>query len=101
VLGASGRTARLIAKRLHERAVPLVLVGRDRGRLEGAAAELGGQPRLLVGSLRSNLATLAEDPPGVVVNTIGPFTRTGVQVARACPPGTHYVDISNELTAFE
>lgn len=101
VLGASGRTARLIARRLHQVGVPLVLVGRDRGRLEAVAAELGGAPRLLAGSLTSNLTTLAEDPPGVVVSTVGPFTRTGVDVARACPPGTHYVDISNELTAFE
>lgn len=101
VLGASGRTARLIARRLHGSGVPLVLVGWDRGRLAAVAAELGGAPRLLVGSLASNLVRLAEDPPGVVVSTVGPFTRTGVDVARACPPGTHYVDISNELAAFE
>ena len=35
VLGASGRAGRLIARRLHEAGVPLLLVGRDRGRLEG------------------------------------------------------------------
>jgi short subunit dehydrogenase-like uncharacterized protein len=31
------------------------------------------------------------------VNTIGPFTRTALPIARACPRGSHYVDISNEL----
>src|SRR5882672_6203287 len=30
-------------------------------------------------------------------NTIGPFTRTALPIARACPRGCHYVDISNEL----
>jgi hypothetical protein len=37
----------------------------------------------------------------VVINTVGPFAVTAPQVARACPPGTHYVDVANELSAFE
>ena len=49
VLGASGRTGRLVAGRLHEAGVPLVLVGRDRERLDRVAARLGGDPRLVVG----------------------------------------------------
>jgi len=36
-----------------------------------------------------------------VVNTVGPFTATAVTVARACPPGTHYVDVANELQAIQ
>ena len=101
VLGATGRTGRMIARRLHEAGVALVLVGRDRERLEGVAAGLGGAPRLLVGSLGSTLAGLAQDRPGVVVNTVGPFTTTAAQVARACPAGTHYVDVTNELPAVQ
>ena len=101
VLGATGRTGRMIARRLHEAGVPLVLVGRDRERLEGVAAGLDGAPRLVAGTLGSALAGLARDAPGVVVNTVGPFTTTGVEVARACPPGTHYVDIANEFAAVE
>lgn len=101
ILGATGRTGRAVATQLHEAGVPLVLVGRDRGRLETIAAELGGAPRLMVGSLASNLAELAQDAPGVVVNTVGPFTTTAVDVARACPPGTHYIDVANELPAVE
>jgi len=101
VLGATGRTGRMIARRLHAAGVPLVLVGRDRERLEGLAAGVGGAPRLLVGSLASTLAQLTEDRPGVVVNTVGPFTTTAAQVARACPAGTHYVDVTNELRAVQ
>jgi len=101
ILGASGRTGRLIARDLDEAGVSLVLVGRDRQRLSIVAAELGGAHRLLVGSLESNLAKLTQDPPGVVVNTVGPFTTTAVLVAEACPLGTHYVDVANELAAVE
>jgi len=101
VLGATGRTGRAVASRLHEAGVSLVLVGRDRARLDGIVAELGGAPRLLVGTLTSALAALAQQAPAVVVNTVGPFTTTALHVARACPPGTHYVDVANELQAVE
>lgn len=101
VLGATGRTGRAIATRLHARGVPLVLVGRNRERLQGVVAELGGAPRLLAGTLNAALAELAQAVPAVVVNTVGPFTTTAPEVARACPPGTHYVDIANELWATE
>jgi short subunit dehydrogenase-like uncharacterized protein len=33
----------------------------------------------------------------VVFNTIGPFSRTAVPIIRAIAPGSHYLDISNEL----
>ncbi|WP_167104773.1 saccharopine dehydrogenase NADP-binding domain-containing protein [Mycobacterium sp. DL592] len=101
VLGATGRAGRMIAARLHAAGVSLVLVGRDQGRLERVAVEVGGAPRLVVGELDETLARLAQDAPAVVVNTIGPFTTTATQVARACPKGTHYVDIANELAAVE
>lgn len=101
VWGASGRTGRLIARRLREAGVAVVLVGRDRGRLETLSEQLGGSPRLVVGCLQANLALLAHDAPRVVVNTVGPFTATGLDIARACPAGTHYVDVANEFTALE
>lgn len=101
VLGASGRTGSLIAKRLDDAGVPLVLVGRNRGRLESVAATLARTPRLVAAELTATLATLEQDPPGVVVNAVGPFTTTAAQVARACPSKTHYVDVANELSAVE
>jgi len=101
VLGATGRIGRAVASRLHEAGVSLVLVGRDCARLDGVVAELDGAPRLLVGTLTSALAALAQQAPAVVVNTVGPFTTTALDVVRACPPGTHYVDVANELSAVE
>lgn len=99
VLGATGRAGRAMAARLHDAGFQLVLVGRERARLESVAAGLGGTPRLVVGTLDTALSGLGQAAPAVVVNTIGPFTDTAQRVIRACPPGTHYVDIANELAA--
>ncbi|MFC5064785.1 saccharopine dehydrogenase NADP-binding domain-containing protein [Actinomycetospora atypica] len=99
VLGSSGRTGRGIARALHARGVPLVLAGRSAARLAGLAAELDAEVR--EGPLEEILGALGRAAPGVVVNTVGPFTTTAPAVARACPPGTHYVDVANELSAFE
>ncbi|WP_026204927.1 membrane protein [Actinomycetospora chiangmaiensis] len=99
VLGATGRTGRAIARHLAERGVPLTLCGRSAARLAGPAAELGARVR--AGSFGELLAQLPDAAPPVVVNAVGPFTTTGPAAARTCPPGTHYVDVANEIPAFE
>jgi short subunit dehydrogenase-like uncharacterized protein len=96
VLGATGRSGRGIARRLRDTGHPVVLAGRDAGRLKGMSAGLG-DAEIVSGSLESLLAQLRSAAPAVVVNTIGPFARTAIPVIEACPPGTHYVDIGNEL----
>jgi short subunit dehydrogenase-like uncharacterized protein len=106
VLGATGRTGCAIAARLHDAGVPLVLAGRNHDRLSAVAAELGadgpgGKARIVAGSLEAVLAELAKAAPAAVVNTIGPFPATAPQVIRGCPPGTHYVDLANELRAVQ
>ncbi len=99
ILGAAGRVGRAVAARLHEAGLPLVLAGRDRDRLGHLADELGGTPRLAAGPLGELLPPLTRAAPAVVINTVGPFTATAADVARACPPGTRYVDVTNELPA--
>lgn len=99
VLGATGRTGRAVATRLRAAGGAVVLVGRDHERLAGLASELDGAPRVVAGSLEMALVELARSAPAVVVNTIGPFTATAARVVRACPPGTHYVDVANEFGA--
>jgi short subunit dehydrogenase-like uncharacterized protein len=101
ILGAAGRCGRAIAAELAARQLPLVLVGRDRARLGELAATLGGAPRIVVaGSLDAIVTELSQGHPAVVVNTIGPFTETALPIARAGAPGSHYVDLSNELSSF-
>ncbi|SEG88627.1 Uncharacterized conserved protein [Actinacidiphila yanglinensis] len=120
ILGATGRSGRAIATRLALANVPLTLVGRDSAGLDELAGTLGGAPRTIVldpaGAARARAggaggagaarravagfaARIAAERPAVVVNTIGPFTETAPVIARACPPGTHYVDLANELPA--
>lgn len=108
IFGATGRTGRRIAALLAARGLPPVLVGRDATRLREVAGEAGGvdgDARTVVAATPEEAARrLAEDTaagaPAVVVNTIGPFTSTAVPLIRACPPGTHYLDLSNELTSI-
>lgn len=104
VLGATGRSGRMIAAQLVARGQSTVLLGRDPTRLavvaDRIAAEHGDRPRTrAMASLQTLLADLDASHPTVVVNTIGPFTRTAVPIAAACPPGTHYLDLANEPPA--
>ncbi|BCJ37827.1 membrane protein [Actinocatenispora thailandica] len=99
ILGATGRTGRAIAARLAASATP-VLVGRDRARLAALADTFPGPARVVpAGSVDEAAARLRDAAPPVVVNTIGPFTSTMPAVVAALPPGTHYVDLANELPA--
>jgi len=100
VLGATGRSGRGIARRLHGTGHTVVLAGRDAARLAPVAGELGGA-EVVTGSLDSLLEQLARAAPRVVVNTIGPFARTSAPVVDACPAGTHYVDIGNEIAGLQ
>src|ERR1700753_3953059 len=95
VVGATGRTGRAVAARLaadHE----VVLVGRDADRLQALAGPLGAGVRG-VGAVDALPAAFAGSGAAVVVNLVGPYPVTGPRIARACPPGTHYVDLANEL----
>ncbi|WP_066369579.1 saccharopine dehydrogenase NADP-binding domain-containing protein [Herbidospora mongoliensis] len=97
VLGATGRVGREAVERLRKAGAEVVVTGRDRERL----ARVSPGVRAVTGSLGEVCAQLSAEAPAVVINTVGPFVVTAPQVARACPPGTHYVDVANELSAFE
>jgi NAD(P)H-binding len=100
VLGATGRTGRGIARRLHEAGAPVVLVGRDAARLALLAAELPGA-RVVAGSFEDTLARLGSQniDIDIVVNTVGPFERTAPRAIDALPRA-HYVDLANDPIAF-
>lgn len=100
VLGATGRSGRGVARRLHASGHHVVLAGRNRDALGTLAAELDGT-RVAVGGWEELLGRLQRDAPRVVVSTVGPFARTARQVVDALPAGTHYVDIGNELSGVQ
>jgi len=97
VLGATGRVGQEAVARLRKAGAEVVVAGRSRERL----AQVSPDARAVTGSLDEVCARLTTEAPAVVINTVGPFTVTAPRVARACPPGTHYVDVGAELSAFE
>lgn len=101
ILGATGRSGRAVAAQLASAQLSPVLVGRDAARLQKVAATIGGDSRIVTAdSVEAMARAITQSKPAVVVNTIGPFSQTALPIFKACAPGTHYVDISNELASF-
>ncbi|MEU4430290.1 saccharopine dehydrogenase NADP-binding domain-containing protein [Nocardia rhamnosiphila] len=99
VYGASGYQAELVLTELSRQEVAVRLVGRNRERLESAAARVGiPDPDLRVADSTQHdtvLAALAGSD--VVINCAGPFTESGAAlVAAAIDAGVHYVDTAGE-----
>jgi short subunit dehydrogenase-like uncharacterized protein len=95
ILGATGRSGRAIAARLAGSEVAPVLVGRDAARLAAIAPR--GARTVVAGSVTAMAAEVRRQRPAVVVNTVGPFTDTAVTIAEACLPGSHYLDLANDV----
>lgn len=104
VYGASGFVGRLVAEYLAARAdgLRVGLAGRSRDRLEAVRAELGPAAatwRVVVADAADDaaLAELARTTR-VVATTVGPYTRHGLPLVRACAEaGTHYADLAGEV----
>lgn len=99
ILGGTGRSGRAIAAELAARGLTPVLVGRDAARLETAAAQVGAARTIVAATLDETAAQIRRQQPAAVVNTVGPFTTTAGPIARACLPGSHYIDLANDLAA--
>lgn len=97
VLGGTGRFGRECARVLVRNGVDTVLVGRNRTRLEEVAADVGARRTVVAADAEAMAAAIGREHPGVVVNTVGPFTETASTIARACLPESSYVDLANDL----
>jgi short subunit dehydrogenase-like uncharacterized protein len=84
LFGATGYTGRLTAEALVARGAKAVLAGRDRGRLEALAAELGGELETAVADVAdpASVGALVESGD-VLLTTVGPFARWGDAAASA------------------
>jgi len=99
ILGGTGRSGAAIAAELVSRGITPVLVGRDAARLKTAAARFGNGRTVVAGSVEAMAAEIRRQQPAVVINTVGPFGATAVPIASACLPGSHYVDLANDVAA--
>ena len=99
ILGGAGRSGQVIAAELRQRDLEPVLVGRDSSRLARVAAQVGAERTVTAASIDAMAAEIERQRPAVVINTIGPFTSTSVPLARACLPGSHYLDLANDIGA--
>lgn len=99
LLGGTGRTGRAIAAELAAREAPIVLVGRDAGRLEAAARPV--RARCVVAGSPAEMATaIRRARPAVVVNTVGPFQQTATVIADATLESGHYLDLANDVATL-
>ncbi|GAA1626064.1 membrane protein [Nonomuraea maheshkhaliensis] len=97
ILGGAGRTGRAIAAELRRKGIEPTLVGRDAARLAEAA---GAGRTVVAGDVEAMAAEIRRQRPPVVVNTVGPFTRTAEPLVHACLPAGHYLDLANDLASF-
>ena len=101
IYGVSGYTGRLCAEEAVSRGMRPVVAGRGRYGVEAAAAELGLPCRVF--SLSDPEAT-REGLHGMdaVLNCAGPFSATARPMLEGCmATGTHYLDVTGEITVFE
>ena len=101
VYGAYGYTGELIARLAAEQRCRVVLAGRNPERTAAIAGELG-MPHRVFGL--DDEAALDQGLQGisVVLHCAGPFARTSPPMVAAClRTGTHYLDITGEVTVFE
>ncbi len=99
-MGATGRVGRGVAARIADAGGSPVLVGRDPQRLRVLAEGIGGGASTVVASSNDQIvAEIRRHHPAVVLNTIGPFSETAAPIARACLPGSSYLDLANDIVA--
>lgn len=98
IYGANGYTGRLVAEEAHRQGLTPLLGGRDPASVQALGSLLGLECRVF-----------SADAPGdafadvaVLANCAGPFSATAAPLLEAClASGTHYVDITGEISVFE
>ena len=96
ILGATGRSGSAIARKLIERGIEPVLVGRNRETLD-AQSHAHGTRSVVAESVADIARAIRDERPAVVVNTVGPFQQTGAALAAVTTAAGHYVDLANDL----
>jgi short subunit dehydrogenase-like uncharacterized protein len=96
--GAYGYTGELIAREAVDRGMDVIVAGRNGTKTRGVGIQLGVESRVFsAGEAGHNLEGVE-----AVLNCAGPFVETYEPFVDAClRTGTHYLDITGELSVFE
>ena len=102
VYGASGYTGRLVCEYLREYGIPFIAAGRSADKLQAAMAS--NVPGIETASYEvvevlhtAEALTALFKGASVVLNTVGPFARFGIEVVEACLAAKcHYTDTTGE-----
>jgi short subunit dehydrogenase-like uncharacterized protein len=101
IYGAYGFTGKLLMRRALEAGKRPVLAGRSAEKLWPLARQYGLEYRTASVDDRGQLAR-ALTGISVMLNAAGPFSQTASAMLEAClVSGTHYLDVSGEIGAFE
>ncbi len=101
IYGSYGYTGNLIAEAAVDRGLEPLLAGRERRSLESQAARLRTEFEVM-GLDEPKVLDMVLEDADVVLNCAGPFSRTWTPMVDAClRTGTHYLDITGEISVFE
>jgi len=101
IYGANGFTGELIAREAVQRGEKPLLAGRREGQVKKLAGELS-LPHRIFGLDEPGAIAEALWDVKAVVHSAGPFVVTSRPMMEAClTTGTHYLDITGEITVFE
>lgn len=99
LFGATGYTGELTARALlaDTGTAPVVLAGRDEGRVRALADELGGLDWAVADVSRPTSVRALVQAGDVLISTVGPFNRWGEPAVNAAiDAGAHYLDSTGE-----
>lgn len=100
IYGAYGYTGELVARKASRAGFDPLLAGRRQAPLRELAADLGMDFR--VATLDELSIVLADDDIEVCLHCAGPFVNTYEPAVDAClATGTHYLDVTGEVSVFE
>ena len=101
IYGANGYTGNLIARKSSDSGMKPILAGRSRKEIQALADGLSLSHRIFsledIEGVKKKLAGVS-----VVLHCAGPFSKTAEPMMQAClESGTHYLDITGEISVFE
>ncbi len=101
IYGAYGYTGELIAREAQRRGQQPVLAGRNAGKTQALAQDMG-LPSRAFGLDDVEQAAQQIRALRLVLNCAGPFSATAAPLMEAClRAGVHYLDITGEISVFE